>query len=47
MVLMGKQLRKRALGRPSIMWEDSINEDLRGVEWSDVDCINLALVREK
>jgi hypothetical protein len=38
----GKPEGKRPLGRPGRRWEDNIKMDLRYIEWSDMDWINLA-----
>jgi hypothetical protein len=41
-ILVGKQERKRPLGRPRRRWVDNINMDLREIGWDGVDWIDLA-----
>jgi hypothetical protein len=45
--LVGKQERKRPLGRPRRMWVDNIRMDLGEVGWGDVDWIGLAQDRNR
>jgi hypothetical protein len=40
-ILVGKPEGKRPQGRPRYRWVDNIKMDLRGIEWNDVDWINL------
>jgi hypothetical protein len=44
---VGKPEGKRSLGRPCHRWVDSIKIELRDIEWSDVDWIDLAQVRDQ
>jgi hypothetical protein len=46
-ILFGKPERKRPLGRPRRRWLDSIKIDLRGIEWDDMDWIDLAQDRDQ
>jgi hypothetical protein len=39
---MGKLEGKRPLGRPRRRRMDNIKMDIRGIEWDDMDCIDLA-----
>jgi murein endopeptidase len=41
-VLVGKQERKRPLGRPRLRWVDNIKMDLREIGWGGVDWIDMA-----
>jgi hypothetical protein len=41
-ILVGKQERKRPLGRPRRRWEDNIIMDLREIGWGGMDWIDLA-----
>jgi hypothetical protein len=45
-VLMGKQERKRPLGKPRRRWEDGTRLDLREIGWGNVDLIQLAQDRD-
>jgi hypothetical protein len=38
---------KRTLGRPRRRWVDNIKMDIREIEWSDMDWIDLAQDREQ
>jgi hypothetical protein len=46
-LLVGKPERKRPLGRPKHRRVDNIKMDLREIGWDGVDCIDLALDRDK
>jgi hypothetical protein len=46
-ILVRKPEEKRPLGRPRRMWEDNIKMDLREIEWSGMDWINLAQDRDQ
>jgi hypothetical protein len=46
-VLVGKPEGKRPLGRPRRRWGDGIRMDLREICLGDVDCIRLALGRDR
>jgi hypothetical protein len=41
-VLVGKQERKRLLGRPRHRWKDGIRRDVGDIGWGGVDWIRLA-----
>jgi hypothetical protein len=41
-IFVGKSDRKGPLGPPRLRWMDNIKMDLREIEWSDMDWINLA-----
>jgi hypothetical protein len=43
-ILVGKNLRKRPLGRFRRRWEDNIRMDLRKIDWKVVEWIHLAQV---
>jgi hypothetical protein len=45
-VSVGKPHGRRLLGRPSHTWDDNIKIDIRGIVWSGLDWINLALYRD-
>jgi hypothetical protein len=47
MVLVGKPVGKRPLGRPRRRWEDNIKMDLQEVECRDMDWIDLAQDRDR
>jgi PAS domain-containing protein len=44
---IGRARRKRPLGRPRRRWMDNIKMDLRGIEWDDVDWIDMAQDRDQ
>jgi hypothetical protein len=46
-LLVGKPKGERPLGRPRRRWVDNTRMDLVEVGWRDVDCIGLALDRER
>jgi hypothetical protein len=46
-VVVGKPEGKRLLGRPKRRWVDNIKMDLREIEWSDVDWIDLTQDRDQ
>jgi hypothetical protein len=46
-LLVGKQQRKRPLGRPRRRWVDNIKLDLLEIGWDGVDRIGLAQDRDK
>ena len=46
-VLVGKLEGQRPLGRPRHKWKDNIKMDPQEVECGDMDCINLAQVRDR
>jgi len=41
-VLLGKPERNRTLGGPRRKWEDNIKMDLQEVDYSGMDCIDVA-----
>jgi hypothetical protein len=41
-ILVGNLERKRPLGRPRRRWVNNIKMDLREIEWSGMDWIDLA-----
>jgi hypothetical protein len=45
-ILMEKPEGKRRLGRPSRRWVDDIKMDLGEIEWSGMDCIDVAHGRD-
>jgi hypothetical protein len=45
-ILLGKPEGKRPLGRLRPSWEDNIKMELREIEWSGMDWINLAQDRD-
>jgi hypothetical protein len=45
-ILVGKPEGKRSLGRLRHRWVDNIKMDLREIEWSGMDWINLAQGRD-
>jgi hypothetical protein len=47
MVLVGKTLRKRTLGRPRRRCVDNIKMDLREIGWDGVDWIDVAQDRDQ
>jgi hypothetical protein len=44
---MGKPKAKRSLGRPRRGWVDNIKMDLRGIEWDNMDWIDLVHDRDQ
>jgi hypothetical protein len=36
-ILVGKQERKKPLGRPRLRWVNNINMDLREIGWGGID----------
>jgi hypothetical protein len=46
-VLMEKPEERRLLGRLRLILEYNIEMDLEEIEWGDVECIDLALNKEK
>jgi hypothetical protein len=46
-ILVGKPEEKRPLGRPRRRWVDNIKMDIREIEWSGVDWIDMAQDRDK
>jgi hypothetical protein len=46
MVFVGKPEGKRPLGRPRRRWVDNIKIYLKGIEWGDMDWIDLAQNRD-
>jgi hypothetical protein len=46
-ILVGKQERKRPLGRPRRKWVDDIKMDLREIRWDAMDWIGLAQNRDQ
>jgi hypothetical protein len=46
-VLMAKPEGKRPLGRPRHRWEDRIKMDFREIGWGSIDCLQLALDRDR
>jgi hypothetical protein len=46
-ILVRKPEGKRPLGKPRRMWVDNIILDLREMEWSGMDCIDLAQDRDQ
>jgi hypothetical protein len=46
-ILVGNSERKIPLGRPRRRWVDNIKMDLKDIEWSDMDCIDLAEDRKQ
>jgi len=46
-ILVGKPDKKRPTGRHKHRWEDNIITDLREAGWECVDCIHLALDKDK
>jgi hypothetical protein len=47
MILVGKPVGKRPLGRPSRGWVDNIKMDLREIGWDGVDWIDMAQDRDQ
>jgi hypothetical protein len=46
-ILLGKQERKRPIGRPRRRWVDNIEMDLREIGWDGMDWIYLAQDRDQ
>jgi hypothetical protein len=46
-VMIGKQERKRALGKTRRRWEDNIRKDLREIWWEITDWMYLAQDRDQ
>jgi hypothetical protein len=46
-IVVGKQECMRPLGRPRHRWVDNIKLDLREIEWSGMDWIDLAQDRDQ
>jgi hypothetical protein len=46
-ILVGKPEGKRPLGSPRHSWNDNIKMDLKEIEWSGVDWIDLAQDRDQ
>jgi hypothetical protein len=46
-ILVRKPEEKRPLGRPTLMWQDNIKMDLRGLGWNGVDWIDMAQDRDQ
>jgi hypothetical protein len=46
-ILVGKPEGKRPVGRPRRRWLDNIKMDLRGIEWDDMDWIDLIQNRNR
>jgi hypothetical protein len=44
---VGKPERKRALGKPSVKWEDNNKTNLREIGWNGMDWIDPAQDREQ
>jgi hypothetical protein len=45
-ILVGNPEGKRPIVRPRRMWEDKIQNDLREIEFGDMNWINLAQIRD-
>jgi glucose dehydrogenase len=46
-ILLGKPKGNKPLGRTRHRWVENVKIDFRGIEWGDVDCIDLAQDRGK
>jgi hypothetical protein len=46
-ILVGKQERKRPLGRPRCRWVDNVKIDLRETRWDGMNWIDLAQDRDQ
>jgi hypothetical protein len=45
-ILVGKPQGRRHLGKPTCIWEDNIEMDLKETGWEDADWIHLAQYRD-